>query len=297
MKLGIIGLSEGNGHPYSWAAICNGYNEKEMQECGFPVIPEYLAKQTWPKDQLQGVHITHIWTQDKDKSNHIASATNIDNVVDNPEDMIGQVDGILLARDDAENHYKDARPFILAGLPIYIDKPIALRTEDLEELYKIEQNTGQIFSCSALRYAPELKLDQSTREYLGDLHYIEAITPKDWDRYAIHLIDPILEIIGYNFIIKSHYRSEMNNGGCKLLLNTEEGPSISITTLGKSTSGDISFRIFGSNGHLSLKFSNTFHCFKSAIADFISPKTDQDKLQNKLKNKKAVEIIELGRSV
>ena len=24
LKLGIIGLSEGNGHPYSWSAIFNG---------------------------------------------------------------------------------------------------------------------------------------------------------------------------------------------------------------------------------------------------------------------------------
>ena len=28
LKIGIIGSSDGNGHPYSWSAIFNGYNKK-----------------------------------------------------------------------------------------------------------------------------------------------------------------------------------------------------------------------------------------------------------------------------
>ena len=44
IKLGVIGLSEGNRHPFSWSAIINGdFNEKAMAECGFPVIGEYLS--------------------------------------------------------------------------------------------------------------------------------------------------------------------------------------------------------------------------------------------------------------
>ena len=42
LKLGIIGLSSDNGHPYSWSAIFNGYDPEEMARCPFPGIPEYL---------------------------------------------------------------------------------------------------------------------------------------------------------------------------------------------------------------------------------------------------------------
>ena len=41
LRLGIIGISEGNGHPYSWSAIFNGYNHEYAQDCPFPVIPDY----------------------------------------------------------------------------------------------------------------------------------------------------------------------------------------------------------------------------------------------------------------
>ena len=31
LKLGVIGMSEGNGHPYSWSAIFNGFDREEMK--------------------------------------------------------------------------------------------------------------------------------------------------------------------------------------------------------------------------------------------------------------------------
>ncbi len=37
-NLGIIGMSPGNGHPYSWAAIFNGYNKEKMAKCPFPYM-------------------------------------------------------------------------------------------------------------------------------------------------------------------------------------------------------------------------------------------------------------------
>jgi len=64
LRLGVIGLSPGNGHPYSWSAIFNGYNLQAMEECGFPVIPRYLEKQNFPDDGIQSAKVTHIWTQD-----------------------------------------------------------------------------------------------------------------------------------------------------------------------------------------------------------------------------------------
>ena len=42
LRIGILGMTEGNGHPYSWSAMINGYDRDEMETCGFPVIPRYL---------------------------------------------------------------------------------------------------------------------------------------------------------------------------------------------------------------------------------------------------------------
>ena len=32
LKIGILGMSEGNAHPFSWSAMYNNYNKEEMDK-------------------------------------------------------------------------------------------------------------------------------------------------------------------------------------------------------------------------------------------------------------------------
>ena len=110
IRLGMIGASEGNGHPYSWSAIFNGYNPKEMQKCGYPVIPAYLNNQCWPDAQIFGATVSSVWTQDLQLSRQIAQASCIGHVSLSLDELKDRVDGVLLARDDSENHLDIAAP-------------------------------------------------------------------------------------------------------------------------------------------------------------------------------------------
>ena len=43
IRLGMIGMSPGNGHPYSWSVIVNGrYRTEPIVAGGYPGIVEYL---------------------------------------------------------------------------------------------------------------------------------------------------------------------------------------------------------------------------------------------------------------
>ena len=44
MRVGMIGFSEGNGHPYSFSAIVNGYDKAAFDLSGWEVISGYLQK-------------------------------------------------------------------------------------------------------------------------------------------------------------------------------------------------------------------------------------------------------------
>lgn len=195
LRLGMIGLSDGNGHPYSWSAIINGYNPAEMENCGFDVIPRYLERQRWPEDRIVGALVTHIWTQERDLSSHIARATGIANVLTDLGEMIGEVDGVLLARDDAENHVKFAAPFLDAGLPVFIDKPIAHTLKDFERISSLQKYPGQIFTCSATRYSRNMELGFSDSVRLGQILEVNGVVPKSWERYSIHIIEPTLKLV------------------------------------------------------------------------------------------------------
>ena len=297
LKLGVIGLSEGNGHPYSWGAILNGYNAEAMEMCGFPVIPRYLEQQSWPESRIQGAEVVSVWTQDEKLSQMVSIAARIPNIAAVPEDMIGEVDAILLARDDAENHFELASPFLKAGLPVYIDKPIALSLADLNKLYELEQYAGQIFTCSALRYSNELMLSCGDRQEIGDIRQIVAFTPKSWAKYAVHIIEPVL-----NMLPESDEPVRFRGGMLKRFSDDSAGTLTVDWRSGIQTSffatGDgvtsISIRIVGTKGFKDLVFSDSFSAFKSALEIFLEGVRSRSEASPKAFNKLVVTLLEKG---
>ncbi len=104
LRLGIIGMSPGNAHPYSWSSIINGvYDGDEINRIGYPGVTNYLNHY---KDDLgiSGARVTHVWAQEPEISRSIAMSSGIPHHVDQYCDMIGEVDAVILARDDPDRH-------------------------------------------------------------------------------------------------------------------------------------------------------------------------------------------------
>jgi predicted dehydrogenase len=292
LNLGIIGLSEGNGHPYSWAAICNGYDATQMANCPFPVIPQYLSEQTWPAARLKNVEVTHIWTQDVHISQQVAAASLIPNVVHTMEELIGQVDGVLLARDDAENHLAMAEPFLRAGLPVFIDKPLALDSKSAKTLFKLQRYPGQLFTCSALRFAKELQLTTAQQQQLGKINHIHATISKDWSKYAIHLIEPVLQLIDFTQPIEQH--SVVTSSDRRVVsLRWADQTTTTFTTLG-ATPTPITLTVYGEHSNLTLTFTDTFNAFKNSLAHFVDIIHTKQQPVDISFVLKTIEIIERG---
>ena len=292
ISFGIIGSSKGNGHPYSWSAIMNGYDKKRMEDCPYPVILEYLNKQNFPEASIKNAQIDYIWTQDKANTKHIAESTFISNIVDNIEDLIGNVDAILLARDDYQLHYEQAKPFIEAGIPIYIDKPIAITVSEALRIFALEKYSGQIFTCSALRFAQEFNVSKSELKKLGELEHIEATIAGPWDKYAIHIIEPVLNIIGHQLNISQSSKVKTNE---KTILNIKWENDLTATFLAlENIKAPIKIKLFGTNDYLELQFYDAFNSFKSALQVFVDICNHKRKNNCKDFALKAIEIVEKG---
>lgn len=294
LRLGIIGLSEGNGHPYSWSAIFNGYEPAAMEACGFPSIPRYLEEQRWPDAAIAGARVTHVWTQDRALSRRVAEASRIERVVDRFEDMIGSVDGLLLARDDAQSHFSFAAPYLDAGIPVYVDKPLALSVAEARRLFARERYPGQLFSCSALRYAREFSLTAEARGEIGRIRHIQATAPKDWDRYAVHVIEPMLALAEGRGPLT---RAQAWREGDKVAVNLawSSGLQATVATLGACAS-PLSLRVCGDSGWRDLVFADSFSAFKAALSDFVGGVRARDVRIRPESVLEIVGIIEAGRT-
>lgn len=267
LNLGIIGLSPENGHPYSWSAILNGYCADAMKECPFPVIPEYLSKQSFPRDAIGGARVTHIWCDDVEAAESVSKAALIPNIVAEFEDMVGSVDAILLARDDAPNHYQFSKPFLDKGMPIYIDKPLGYSVKAAQALLDAQQYEGQIFSCSALRFDPDMLVTDEQLAAIGVIKSVKAYAPKSWERYAIHVLDPLCASLlaksQIEFVDFARDDDEISavyqiDGQYSLGVTVDERKALPIKII-----------IEGERGRIILKHADSFRAFKNALKQFI----------------------------
>lgn len=292
LKIGLIGLSPGNGHPYSWGAICNGYDVAAMNKCPFPVIPEYLAEQDWPAARLPGVSITHIWTQSRVVSEDVAAAAKIPEVVDKMEDMIGLVDAVLLARDDPENHLAMTLPFLAAGIPVYVDKPLVTNRADANKLFAAATQEWHLYSCSALRYASEFHLTASDREAIGEILSIDAVTPKSWHNYAVHVIEPALRLLNQYGGVEQH-KHLSSEGQNHVNFSFSGGKTLSVRALGQAAA-PLELRVYGSKGNKTLRFNDSFTAFRKALAVFFEQVRTQKLQIPRQETMAVVELIEKG---
>ena len=291
--MGIIGISEGNGHPYSWSSIFNGFDVNEMKKSNFPIIAKYLSKQNYPQDFLSDARVTHIWTQDIRESIKVANAAKIPNICSNYLDMVNKIDALLLARDDAQNHMKFAKPFLNTRIPIYIDKPIALNVDDAKKLYQLEKNNSQIFTCSALRYAKEFQISSNLIDQVGDIQLIKAFIPKKWETYAVHVIEPVISQLS-KFRSPTHTEFFKKDNMIKFCyLNKKLSFEIFYGGLQKK---GIEIIIFGDKGNNKMVLKDSFSAFKqalSAFTDFVV--TRKNHISKKL-TLDVVRMIEMGNS-
>ena len=266
LKLGIIGMSEGNGHPYSWSAIINGdFDREEMDKCGFAGIPIYL-KANADTLGIDGARVTHIWTQDKKISQHIAKASGIENVADKMGDMIGQVDAVLLARDDPENHKAMAEPFINADIPLFIDKPLAITKEDLD--YFAEQNArGKfIMSCSSMRYSAECLGAKTELADLGKIEFAAATGKKDWVKYGVHMLEALYALLDDPKTVSVRHAGEA--GKDIVVIKLESGLLLTIN-LFMDITATFQISLFGQKGWRLIEIKNSYTMFKENLNEFV----------------------------
>ncbi len=266
IKIGILGMSAGNAHPYSWSAIINGqFDSEEITRVGYPAVAAYLQAN---KDTLglNDARVTHVWTQEAEISASIAKTTGISRVVANAGDMIGNVDAVILLRDDPENHKEMAKPFIDAGIPIFIDKPLASTLEDLAYFADENRKGKVIMSCSSMRYASEARNIKIEFSSLGKIELITATGKKDWLKYGVHMLEAVFMLIDDATPDTVKHISE--KGKDIVHLTFLNGLQI-VVNLFYDISPTFQVSVFGQQGWRLIEIKNSYSMFRDNIIEFV----------------------------
>ncbi|MDZ4402664.1 Gfo/Idh/MocA family oxidoreductase [Prosthecobacter sp.] len=266
LRLAMLGMIEGNGHPYSWSGIINGYNPVEMAKCPYPGISAYMDLQPLESVRIPSARVTHLWTDDRADAPKVAAASLIENIVTKPEDVIGHVDAVIVATDDGDDHILRVKPFIEAGLPVFVDKPMATNIADLRQFVRWHQAGATLLSTSGMRYAPEMRLSDEQLTQLGDLRWITSFTCKTWERYGIHALEAIEPLLGPGFLtVQAH----SDSGGDVMHLTHRRGVRVTIGAIHDAYGSFGAVHLYGTKGQLPLRLTDTYNAFRSQLVAFI----------------------------
>lgn len=264
IKIAMLGMVDGNGHPYSWSAMFNGYNKEYMEDCGFPVIPRYLEKEPPESFGIRGAKITHIWTDNPEDAKKVSRASLIPNIVEKPEDVIGQVDAVIIGTDKGWEHVWRAKPFVDAGLPIFIDKPLADNVEDLKTFIKWVKEGARILSSSSLRYMKEYMPYFASTNELGKLRYINMTMNKSWERYGIHALEPVFRLTGPGYVSVQNTGDEDNN---IVHLYHKDGIHVNLAVIYDMAGSEL--KLVGTKDSVSVPAKDSFYSFKTQLEKFV----------------------------
>jgi hypothetical protein len=149
-----------------------------------------------PDDEpgIAGARITHVWAGEYgDRLTELETMLGpYDTRVNNPDELINAVDGVLVIDDTGlgARHAELATPFLQAGMPVFVDKPMTLEYADAVRLFDLaEEHNAPLFSSSALRFPVEIDHDAITA--LGKLSTIVSIGPEEWFYYGVHAVEVV----------------------------------------------------------------------------------------------------------
>ena len=202
LRIGLIN-GEWSHSENCWIKLVNGLRNDDSSV--------RFAKRT-------GMYYTHVWHIDSDKAEQLAQKYAVPHVVKSFDAMVGKVDAVIIDTVfQAPWTYKLARPYLEAGIPVYIDRPFTDALWKAREMLSLsKKHNTPIFSGSSLEHmytAYETIKHNPPERILGYETWSEGSDPYDFYTHGVHGLWWSYRTAGGGIHAIAHKTKDWSRGG------------------------------------------------------------------------------------
>ncbi len=209
--------------------------------------------------------VVAVWGETRQFALKAAADGQIPEIVRQPGEMIGRIDGVMIDHRDAKYHAAAAIPFLDVEIPVFIDKPFTSTVrEGWDSLRRARARRTPITSFSIL------PLQSGFRRVLrpqirraGQIRIVESVGPCDpkskWGGlyfYGIHQVEWVLRAFGPGIEEALVRRGSRGNPSAVAILRYRNGGPIVSMTLAAEGSCPFALRAIGTK--VSVEYVNKF---------------------------------------
>ena len=170
LRVGIVDID--TTHPWAIANYINATGKAQ-------VVAVSDSGETWPKEHV------------REFARRLTSPAQ---VFESAGEMLGKVDAAMFCGNRYDLRVEQVRPFLHAGVPIYIDKPAVGTLADVQQLEKYVKSGAHILMGSSLPLCPELK-EVWRRVSAGSPCGVTVVGWRSLFEYGIHATDAALNVM------------------------------------------------------------------------------------------------------
>ncbi len=183
------------------------------------------------------MQVKYVWGETQAFAEKAMKDGKIPNRVDDPKDMLGKIDGLIVDHRHGKFHLEPAIPFIEAGVPTFIDKPFCYRAKEGKAFLELAKKQGTpVTSFSSVANSYETF---DIREQLKNMELINQVVrygPVSLGSeyggvffYGPHTVQPLLYMFG-DTVEKVRIHKNGENSSASLIFENGMMASLVFTT-------------------------------------------------------------------
>ena len=186
---------------------------------------------------IEGARVEYLYGREAGRTEEVSANNRIPHIVSDPAEMIGKVDAAMVVFRHGSLHLERARPFLEAGIPTFVDKPLTVDVDEAQELVALAKRTGTpLTSYSTVRWASHAGRFKDQMTKLGGVPAALYTSPAERQSvygglifYGVHAVELMHELHGTT--IREIRATEHGNGCMVATVRYADGPVVTLELL------------------------------------------------------------------